>query len=216
MKENWENNWKDYYQILQVHPSAEPEVVKAAYDKLARKYHPDFNKASSALQRMGKANPAARIRVRSIATPNIFDTSNNNFIIVGPYYKTFPGGYCTWYAAKAFDLVAPSPGVNWSGDAQSWYSNASTQGWSVTTDPKGAQVGAIIVWKGLTYGHVAIVRQVSSTQIFIDEMNYSGSFVNKSKGITTNFGKVASATLDLSNLKRGSLSFVGYILPSRR
>jgi DnaJ-class molecular chaperone len=36
MKGNWENHWKDYYQILQVHPSAKPEVVKAAYDKLAR------------------------------------------------------------------------------------------------------------------------------------------------------------------------------------
>ncbi len=41
MTEDWELTWKDYYEILQVHPSAEPEVVKAAYDRLARKYHPD-------------------------------------------------------------------------------------------------------------------------------------------------------------------------------
>ena len=43
MKENWEINWKDYYQILQVHPSAEPEIITAAYKKLLDKYHPDHN-----------------------------------------------------------------------------------------------------------------------------------------------------------------------------
>ena len=43
MKENWENHWKDYYQILQVHQSAEPEVITAAYKKLLDKYHPDHN-----------------------------------------------------------------------------------------------------------------------------------------------------------------------------
>lgn len=37
----WVNNWKDYYEILQVHSSAEAEVVKAAYFKLLQKYHPD-------------------------------------------------------------------------------------------------------------------------------------------------------------------------------
>ena len=31
----------DFYEVLQVHPSAEPEVIRAAYRILARKYHPD-------------------------------------------------------------------------------------------------------------------------------------------------------------------------------
>ncbi len=35
------SNTKDYYLILQVQPSAEPEVIQAAYRTLARKYHPD-------------------------------------------------------------------------------------------------------------------------------------------------------------------------------
>lgn len=38
MKENWELHWKDYYKILQVHRLAEPDVVKAAYRKLASRY----------------------------------------------------------------------------------------------------------------------------------------------------------------------------------
>lgn len=32
----------DYYEVLQVHPRAEPEVIRAAYRTLARKYHPDL------------------------------------------------------------------------------------------------------------------------------------------------------------------------------
>ncbi len=48
MAEDWEILWKDYYEILQVHPSAEPEVIKAAYDRLARKYHPDVATGGSA------------------------------------------------------------------------------------------------------------------------------------------------------------------------
>ena len=61
MKENWEINWKDYYKILQVHPTAEQEVIKAAYDKLARKYHPDTNKTPTANQRMKDINEAYEI-----------------------------------------------------------------------------------------------------------------------------------------------------------
>ena len=31
----------DLYEVLQVHPRAEPDVLRAAYRVLARKYHPD-------------------------------------------------------------------------------------------------------------------------------------------------------------------------------
>lgn len=61
MKENWEIYWKDYYKILQIHPLAEPEVVKAAYDRLARKYHPDVNDNQTALARMKDLNEAFEI-----------------------------------------------------------------------------------------------------------------------------------------------------------
>jgi hypothetical protein len=48
----------DYYKILQVDPEAEPEVVTAAYRRLASKYHPDVNSASDAQERMRDLNLA--------------------------------------------------------------------------------------------------------------------------------------------------------------
>ena len=50
--------FEDYYEILQVHPSAEPEVIEAAYRKLAQKYHPDVSNNPVAAERMKKINIA--------------------------------------------------------------------------------------------------------------------------------------------------------------
>ena len=49
-------NAKDFYLILQVQPSAEPEVIQAAYRRLARKYHPDVDQNDSAqMQELNEA-----------------------------------------------------------------------------------------------------------------------------------------------------------------
>jgi len=59
--ENWDIRWKDYYKILQVHESAEQEVIKAAYDRLARKYHPDVSRIPTANARMKDINEAFEV-----------------------------------------------------------------------------------------------------------------------------------------------------------
>lgn len=46
---------KDYYRILQVHPDADPEVVQAAYRRLARKYHPDGGGEHAHMQELNEA-----------------------------------------------------------------------------------------------------------------------------------------------------------------
>jgi len=52
---------EDYYKILQVDPAAEPEVIAAAYRRLAIKYHPDTNESPDAKARMQRINEAYAI-----------------------------------------------------------------------------------------------------------------------------------------------------------
>jgi curved DNA-binding protein CbpA len=50
----------DLYAVLGVDRGAEPEVIDAAYRALARKYHPDVNRASDAVERTRRLNDAYR------------------------------------------------------------------------------------------------------------------------------------------------------------
>jgi curved DNA-binding protein CbpA len=52
---------KNYYQVLQVDPTAEPDVISAAYKRLSIKYHPDRNPALDANERMQELNEAYQI-----------------------------------------------------------------------------------------------------------------------------------------------------------
>lgn len=49
---------RDLYEILQVSPNAEPEVITAAYHRLAQKYHPDVNPSAAANEQMKAVNAA--------------------------------------------------------------------------------------------------------------------------------------------------------------
>ncbi|MFA5317368.1 MAG: DnaJ domain-containing protein [Dehalococcoidales bacterium] len=51
----------DYYTILQVDPRAEPEVIQAAYRRLAAKYHPDVDSSFEAEERMKLLNAAYEV-----------------------------------------------------------------------------------------------------------------------------------------------------------
>lgn len=52
---------KDYYKILGVEKGASKEEVKKAYKTLAKKYHPDLNKESSATEKFKEINEAAAV-----------------------------------------------------------------------------------------------------------------------------------------------------------
>lgn len=131
-------------------------------------------------------------------------------------YHGFEKGYCTYFAAKQFDLIVgepTGPGWHWRGDAGVWLDRARAAGWRVSSDANAAKVGAIVVWAGGKFGHVAIVRGVEASTITIEEMNWGTPMSND--GRTVNFDKVTRATLPASNLSRGSYRFKGYVFPER-
>jgi len=47
-----------HYELLQVSPCADADVIEAAYRQLARKYHPDVNPAPAAADMMIRLNMA--------------------------------------------------------------------------------------------------------------------------------------------------------------
>jgi curved DNA-binding protein CbpA len=52
------NEMESHYSLLQVDPSADPEVIESAYRRLARKYHPDVSRSPEAEVRMRAINLA--------------------------------------------------------------------------------------------------------------------------------------------------------------
>jgi len=49
---------QEMYDVLQISPAAEPEVISAAYRALAKKYHPDRSQAPNAMNHMARLNVA--------------------------------------------------------------------------------------------------------------------------------------------------------------
>lgn len=55
------NNYQDYYKTLSVGTKASQEEIQRAYRKLARKYHPDINRESSAEEKFKQINEAYEV-----------------------------------------------------------------------------------------------------------------------------------------------------------
>ena len=58
---------RDAYEVLQVHPRAEQQVIQAAYRVLAALYHPDGASSTANARRMAELNAAyGKIRTREL------------------------------------------------------------------------------------------------------------------------------------------------------
>lgn len=69
----------DPYAVLQVMPSAEPEVITAAFKALALKYHPDHDATRRAAEKMAELNRAYAL-LRDPATRAAHDRSRRTTI----------------------------------------------------------------------------------------------------------------------------------------
>lgn len=55
------NEWEDYYRILQVHFMAELDIIRSAYLRLSKKYHPDSNNGLLSEEKMKSINKAYEV-----------------------------------------------------------------------------------------------------------------------------------------------------------
>ena len=90
----------DLYEILQVHPSAHPEVIQAAYRRLAQLYHPDRNPSPDAAERMAAINHAYDV-LGDTQKRAAYDQERNE----GGSNRTDRGPYQEVVRAKSFELV---------------------------------------------------------------------------------------------------------------
>jgi hypothetical protein len=113
----------DFYEILQVSPRAEPEVIEAAFRRLARKYHPDVDRAAGDLGRMIALNlayetlkdPVRRAdydrRRGSSAPPSPRRPTTRARPVVRAWWEEgSPVSFGASPPKKAPDTMAPSPG----------------------------------------------------------------------------------------------------------
>ncbi len=88
---------ENFYKTLQVDPSADPEVVTAAYHRLARKYHPDTNNSPDAKLKMQAINEA----YDTLSNPAKRTEYDRNFRSDGPRNAQANNGGAGSYALNA-------------------------------------------------------------------------------------------------------------------
>lgn len=100
---------RDAYAVLQVDPRAEPDVIRAAYRALARRYHPDGLAPDG--PRMTAINRAFE-QVRTPERRRQYDEARRSPVPVGPG-RTPTEPYDPWAAplANAAPRVTPDPDV---------------------------------------------------------------------------------------------------------
>lgn len=81
--------YRDYYQILGVDRKASAEVIKTAYRRLARKYHPDVSKEAGAEERFKEVSEAYEV-LRDPEKRDAYDRLGSNWQ-AGQEFRPPPG-----------------------------------------------------------------------------------------------------------------------------
>jgi curved DNA-binding protein len=89
--------FKDYYDILGVKPEASEAEIKAAYRKLARKYHPDKNKETGAEEKFKAINEANEV-LKDAEKRRSYDQLRAGGYRQGEQFRAAPG----WQGQQGF------------------------------------------------------------------------------------------------------------------
>lgn len=117
------------------------------------------------LQVSGSAQTSSTYSAPAATANEVSDTEDVVENTPTNYGNSYPVGQCTWGVKE----LAPWAS-NWWGNANTWAIYASAQGYKTGSVPV---VGAIAVWDGGEYGHVAYVTDVQSeNSIQVLEANY--------------------------------------------
>ena len=152
--------WKNLQKGSEEYNEKVEEIIEQIYD-LREYYYEDLPYASINGSGLMVADASGfQVRNGPPSLDNAFYYSNMNLS-----YPTYQG-QCTWYAFGRANEILAGSGLSWTyaGDAKNWFQANLDKGSNGFKSCAGCgcepKPGAIVVWGGNTYGHVAVVERV--------------------------------------------------------